>query len=335
MGIFENMTEYLAYAWMFLAVTALSALLTRRFIAVAINRRWTVEPNERSCHSDVKPIGGGVAVISITLAAWLIFGAPIDPVGLAVLAGAIGLGIISWIDDLITVRPALRLSLQIAAVAVVLMLLPAEQRILSDDWPLLIERVLTGFFWVWLINLYNFMDGIDGLAACETIAICLGLVIIGNIVGLPTDTLILAVALGGATLGFLPWNWHNSRIMLGDVGAIPIGYLIGFLLLNLAFKGYVVAALILPLYFLTDASLTLIRRIFRGENFLKPHKEHSYQKVVQSGDSHDHVVIKIIATNIVLICAAYLSMSEPLWAALVAVAAVIILMIQFHIRARA
>ena len=320
---------------MFLAITALSALLTRSFITVATNRGWTVEPNERSSHTTSKPIGGGVAVISVALATWLIFGVPIDPVGLAVLAGAIGLGIISWIDDLIMVSPAFRLSLQIVAVAVVLMLLPVEQRILSDDWPLLIERVLTGFFWVWLINLYNFMDGIDGLAACETIAICLGLVIIGNIIGLPTDMLILAVALGGATLGFLPWNWHNSQIMLGDVGAIPIGYLIGFLLLNLAFKGYVVAALILPLYFLTDASFTLIHRFLRGEKFWMPHKEHFYQKVVQSGDSHDHVVLKIIATNIVLLCAAYWSISEPLWAAVVAVAAVTILMVQFHIRAKA
>jgi len=330
-NVFANIVDFSDYVWLVLGTTVLSMLLTRQFVSLAVHKSWTVEPNERSSHSDDKPFGGGGVVISVALAAWLIFGKPTDPVGLGVLAATIGLAIISWIDDLKMVHFGLRLSLQVIAVSLVLWLLPADQRILSDDWPLLMERVITGFGWIWLINLYNFMDGIDGLAATETIAICIGLAIVGMIIGLPTNLLILAVVLGGATLGFLPWNWHRSKIMLGDLGSIPIGFLLGFLLLNLAIRGYVLAALILPLYFVTDASITLVRRMLERKKFWQPHREHFYQRTVQAGLTHDQVVLKVIVTNIILICTAFWSISQPLWAALLAFAAVAFLMIHFHL----
>ena len=309
-------------------------LISRQLISLALRNGWTVETNNRSSHDGVNLIGGGAAVVFPALATWLVFTQPIGLVDLAVLAGAVALAIVSWIDDRKMVHPGLRLALHIIAVALVLSVLPAEQRILPDDWPLLIERLLTGFCWVWIINLYNFMDGIDGIAACETIAICLGLFLIGNITLLPADMLILAVALGGASLGFLPWNWHPSRIMLGDLGAIPIGFLIGFLLLKLAIEGYLIAALILPLYFLVDASITLLRRILSGEKFWHPHKEHFYQRMVQAGHSHDRIVLKVIGANIILIGVALWSISQPLWAAIVAIGVVAVLLVHFHLKAQ-
>ena len=138
--------------------------------------------------------------------------------------------------------------------------------------------------------------------------------------------LVLAVAIGGAMAGFLPWNWHPSKIVLGDLGAIPAGFLIGFLLIHLALKGQLAGAIILPLYFLVDASLTLSRRDLRGAQFWKPHREHFYQRALASGVAHSHIVRLVAVTNLVLAMAAVLSLYFVVPALVLAVFAVTLLL---------
>src|SRR5262249_59322582 len=104
-----------------------------------------------------------------------------------------------------------------------------------------------------------------------------------------------------ASVGFLVWNWAPARIFLGDVGSVPLGYLLGFLLLALAWSGYWKIALILPLYFLADATITLCRRLVRGERVWRPHRTHFYQRAVQRGLGHADVVLRVIAANLLLI----------------------------------
>jgi UDP-N-acetylmuramyl pentapeptide phosphotransferase/UDP-N-acetylglucosamine-1-phosphate transferase len=146
------------------------------------------------------------------------------------------------------------------------------------------------------------MDGIDGLAGSEAAVICAGLLLFAS-VGAGADPMLrtLAAAVAGAATGFLVWNWSPARIFLGDVGSVPLGYVLGFLLLGLAVRGYWRIALILPLYFLADATITLARRLLRGERVWQAHREHFYQQAVRRGLGHAAVVERVIAADLVLI----------------------------------
>ena len=157
--------------------------------------------------------------------------------------------------------------------------------------PPALDMAAAALLWVWFVNLYNFMDGIDGLAGSETAAIGIGLALFA-VVGTGGDPALAApaAAIAAAAIGFLVWNWAPARIFLGDVGSVPLGYLLGFLLLATAARGYWKFALILPLYFLADATITLLRRLARGERVWLPHREHFYQQAVQRGLGHAAVV---------------------------------------------
>src|SRR5207253_3210977 len=126
-----------------------------------------------------------------------------------------------------------------------------------------------------------------GLAGSEAAAIGLGLLLFAAIgIGRDPGFAALAAAIAAAALGFLVWNWAPARIFLGDVGSVPLGYLLGFLLLSAATRGAWKLALILPLYFLADATITLGRRLTRGEPVWRPHRQHFYQRAVQRGLTH-------------------------------------------------
>ena len=124
------------------------------------------------------------------------------------------------------------------------------------------------------------------------------------------------------------WNWAPARIFLGDVGSVPLGYLLGFLLLFVAARGHWRIALILPLYFLADATITLLRRLARGELVWRPHRQHFYQRAVQRGLGHAAVVRRVIAADIVLIFCGWAAENGAGIAALVlAAGAVLVLLI--------
>jgi UDP-N-acetylmuramyl pentapeptide phosphotransferase/UDP-N-acetylglucosamine-1-phosphate transferase len=152
------------------------------------------------------------------------------------------------------------------------------------------------------------MDGIDGIAGSEAVAIGLGLLLAAS-GGLMFDFSIAfpAAVIVLATLGFLVWNWAPARIILGDVGSVPLGFMLGFLLRELALRGLWKAALILPLYFLADATLTLLRRLARGERPWQAHREHFYQRAVQRGLSHSAVVLRVIAADAILVACAWIA----------------------------
>jgi UDP-N-acetylmuramyl pentapeptide phosphotransferase/UDP-N-acetylglucosamine-1-phosphate transferase len=130
----------------------------------------------------------------------------------------------------------------------------------------------------------------------------------------------------GAAFGFLPWNWQPARIFLGDVGSVPLGYALGWLLLSLAAAGAWAAALILPLYYLADATLTLMRRLARGERVWQAHREHFYQRATQAGRSHAAVVSLVALADAVLIALALGSARWP-WAMLAAAVAAVALLL--------
>src|SRR6516162_10006504 len=262
--------------------TAASCWLVTGILIPALRRRDMLDyPNERSSHITPTPRGGGIAVIGSVLLAWIALNKE-GLVGSSVISIAIGtslLAVVSWIDDRRGLSPGVRLTAQGVAVTIGILVLPdALSRPAVWSGPVLYFAAAS-LVWVWWINLFNFMDGIDGLAVSEAAAICGGLLLfalVGN--GADPAAALLAAGVIGAAIAFLVWNWSPARIFLGDVGSVPLGYLSGFLLLDVASRGHWKIALILPLYFLADATITLFRRLLSGERVWEPHRQHFYQR---------------------------------------------------------
>jgi UDP-N-acetylmuramyl pentapeptide phosphotransferase/UDP-N-acetylglucosamine-1-phosphate transferase len=302
------------------------------YALIPILRRAAVldRPNERSLHEMPTPRGGGIAVIAGVLVGWLIaaFGEAEAPRLLAVIAGAVLLAAVSWLDDRRGLSPAVRFAVQIIAVAFGMLSLGSAGLVFQGWLSGWLDAAAAAVLWVWFVNLFNFMDGIDGIAGSEAAAIGAGLALFAAFgVGSDPGFATLAAAIAVAAIGFLVWNWAPARIFLGDVGSVPLGYLLGYLLLLAASRGHWKIALILPLYFLADATITLLRRLLRGERVWRPHREHFYQQAAQRGLGHADVVRRVIAADLALIGCGWAAENGWGVAALAAAAAIVLLLL--------
>jgi UDP-N-acetylmuramyl pentapeptide phosphotransferase/UDP-N-acetylglucosamine-1-phosphate transferase len=325
------------------ALYSLAAALLA-WVFTGVLRRWltkrarVAEPTDRGMHASPVPVGGGLAIVATIALLWPLAARPMVHAEQVVLTAAIGLCLVSWIDDRRPLWPITRLCVQGIAVAIALSELSdggLAVRRLVPIVPHLAELILVGFAWVWVINLFNFMDGIDGIAGGETAAIGLGVGAIGLIVA-TTDvgatnglqsSILLGLIVAGAALGYLVWNWHPARIFMGDCGAIPLGFLIGWLMLVLSRNGQCAVAIILPLYFYVDATWTLVARLLRGAKPWQAHREHAYQQAVLGGRRPNEVVRQIMAVNVLLIVLAVMSVHAPIPSLIIAAATVLLLMI--------
>jgi UDP-N-acetylmuramyl pentapeptide phosphotransferase/UDP-N-acetylglucosamine-1-phosphate transferase len=280
---------------------------TRVLILAFRDRRILVDiPNARSNHTAAIPRVGGLAVLTAIMIAMNII-----ELDYTILLPVIILSAISFLDDLITLPFWVRLPVHMVAVAIPLSFMPIHCPFLS---PLML-KILIGAAWVWFINLFNFMDGIDGLSASEMISIGLGLTFVLVFADqfettLSSDAMILAAA----GCGFLWWNWHPAKIFLGDVGSIPIGFVTGYILLIAALNDYGFAALILPAYYLCDATFTILKRLVKGKKIWEAHSEHIYQKAMRNGRKPSVVVRFIVGLNILLAFLAVYTVILPDWA---------------------
>jgi UDP-N-acetylmuramyl pentapeptide phosphotransferase/UDP-N-acetylglucosamine-1-phosphate transferase len=304
----------LNYLLLALLVTyPLSRFATGRVVRFLRRRAVLDHPNDRSSHVQPTPRGGGIAVIAILVITWGHFGVLVPAVApqlFTVLALAVALGAVSWLDDLRGLNPFLRLAIQAVAVVVGLWTMPGDP-IFQGLLPTWAEQTILALCWLWFINLFNFMDGIDGIAGAETAAIGFGIALVAIIATLGPDLALYGVTLAAAALGFLRWNWQPAQIFLGDVGSVPIGFLIGWLLLTLAAEGAWIPALILPLYYLADATITLVKRLLRREKPWQAHRSHFYQRAAGAPGTHAPVVRRINATNFALVVLAALAAKYP------------------------
>ncbi len=305
-----------------LAVLIGTVWMTGRVLGWLQRRAILDHPVDRSAHRVPVPRGGGLAVMPLILAAWLalaLLGSA--PAGtMAAVAVAAALMLLSWFDDLRGLPIGLRLLGHLAAALLGLMILPGAGQVFQGYLPPLLDRAATALLWVWFINLFNFMDGIDGITGTQTACLGLGIALVTSVAGWAGDgraTLALAVAAGG--LGFLKWNWHPAKLFLGDSGSVPLGFLLGWLLLGLAGTGLWAPALILPLYYLADATLTLLRRALRGERVWRAHRQHFYQRALGPAGNHAAIVRLILAADLLLIGLAVAALARPFWASAFAI----------------
>jgi UDP-N-acetylmuramyl pentapeptide phosphotransferase/UDP-N-acetylglucosamine-1-phosphate transferase len=299
-----------------LTAAALSAgliVLLRPYLA----RHALAQPNPRSSHRTPTPKGGGIAVIAATLGvtwgavALTSAAAAIELRHLAAVTGATAfLALVAAVDDVRDISRTLRLTLQLVAVAIVIYALPADLH-LVPHLPWTLERAFLFLAALWFVNVVNFMDGIDWMTVAEVVPVTGGLIILGLIGATPPPALLTALALFGAMLGFAPFNRPVARLFLGDVGSQPIGLLLGWMLILLAGRGHLAAAFLLPLYYLADATLTILRRIARGEPFWYPHRTHFYQRATDGGFSVQEIVVRVFILNLFLVALALVSVAEP------------------------
>ena len=304
----------------------LAILFVRLSIPVLTNRLPDL-PNERSSHTKPVPRGGGIGVMLAIWAGLLTFG-PADWLTpeRGLLLSTLILAVVSVVDDARPLPAAVRFILQAGVVAFVLYL-TADVAPLPSYLPAGLMLTVAALGWIWFVNLYNFMDGIDGITSIETISLGAGTGLVWWLAGMPDNwsgTTVFAVAAAGAMTGFLVWNRHPARIFLGDVGSIPLGFMLGGSLLWMALYGQPEAAVILPLYYLADATITLLKRLFRGEKVWLAHREHFYQRASnEHGRGPIAVVLAIAVTNTgLIVCAAYSVNGVPGLGLLVAVALV-------------
>jgi UDP-N-acetylmuramyl pentapeptide phosphotransferase/UDP-N-acetylglucosamine-1-phosphate transferase len=304
----------------------LSVAMTGALIRHLTKRAIMDLPNDRSLHDIPKPRGGGWAILGAFTIGLLLLQPQMADIKAAwpLIAGTILLVAISWLDDLKNLSALPRFGTQIVAVALGLMTLHGG---VFQGWlPPVADYTLTAIGWLWFVNLFNFMDGMDGLAGGEAVAIGIGLFLLAPHAG-------AEIVLASAVLGFLVWNWAPSRIILGDIGSIPLGYILGAFLLTHAEQGQWAAALLLPLYFLIDATCTLLKRAARGEKIWQAHRQHFYQHAVLSGRKHSTVAIAVYLTNAALIfCAVVLAGDYPLRAIGIGVLSVALLIVWMRSR---
>ena len=265
----------------------------------AIKKSLVSEVNERSSHSTPIPHGGGIA-IAITWfvgLSYLFYVDDIDGSLYTALMAGIVISIVSYLDDLFELSPKLRISVQAFVAFLGLYFLGGFE---SFNFGLfsIENQFFTNLFAfimiIWFINLYNFLDGIDGYAGSEAIFLALAAFILFG----GSHFIVLTVAV----LGFLVWNWHKAKIFMGDVGSTLLGYNVAIFTIyysNQESSDFWIWIILFGVFWL-DGTLTLYRRYKQGEKLSQAHKKHAYQRLVQSGWSHERVVLASIFVNIIL-----------------------------------
>jgi Fuc2NAc and GlcNAc transferase len=258
---------------------AVAAVLTRIVIAVAVRGSILAIPNQRSSHALPTPTMGGVA-IALPVLAWCGYRIGQDPLCWAVLGGGGMLAVLGLADDLRDLSARVRLPIQGVAVAIALSALPIAIPLMLPPISIQTPWLVVGLDFLivlWMVNLYNFMDGIDGLATSQCIVYCAGVLLIGHPVAFTSE--LLWVLLGSAA-GFLWFNRSPARIFMGDVGSGLLGLLVAILGLTLDARHQMplIASLILLAGFWFDATYTLCVRIATGQKFAAAHRSHLYHR---------------------------------------------------------
>ncbi|MGH6859428.1 MAG: glycoside hydrolase [Phyllobacterium sp.] len=258
---------------------------------------------DRSNHTQPARQLGGLAIVPVVVASLWIFGPEIGPglrFALCASLSALLLWIIGFLDDRRHLPETIRLAAQLAASVIAVHGLGADFRLLPELVPFLAERLLLVLALVYFINLTNFMDGID-LMVVSGLGIPLALLAGFSAMGLVAlGTGSLAASIAGGLAGFAVFNRPKARVFLGDSGSLPLGMLAGLCFFLVARDLSIWAGVIVPLFFIADASSTLLMRLAAGENILTAHSKHAYQLARRAGVPVWHIVSRVAVLNLVL-----------------------------------
>lgn len=286
------------------------------FMLTWLVRKWAIykdildHPNDRSSHTIPTPRGGGIAIVVAfyTGLILLLTQNHIEKSLFYALLCGIPLALIGYIDDMFNLKPGVRFFIQFSCAIAALVFLSGFQYfdlgfyVFDYAWILTIIAIIAI---VWAINLFNFLDGIDGYLASEIIFLGFAAFIL---TGESAGFMLIA-----SCAGFLIWNWQKAKIFMGDVGSTLLGFCIAVLAIyhQNTIKLSIICWLILTVPFWMDATLTLIRRFKNKENLSKAHRKHAFQRIVQAGWSHQRTVICLLLVNLMNLILVYLAIKFP------------------------
>src|SRR3990167_2519284 len=290
---------------LFPMVVGLSLFMTGTLRRYALARSLMDIPNARSSHSVPTPRGGGVAIVLsfllvlplLGMAGWLVW----PPIWALLGAGA-GIALLGFLDDHGHIAARWRLLGHFLGAAWALFWLGGLPPLSGVGFSLdlgWLGHVLAAVYLVWLLNLYNFMDGIDGIASVEAICVCLGGALLYGMQG-AVGLALLPLLLAAAVAGFLLWNFPPARIFMGDAGSGFLGVTLGVLSLQAAWQApqLLWSWLILLGVFIVDATFTLLRRLVRGDKVYEAHRSHAYQYASRRFGRHLPVTLVVGGINI-------------------------------------
>lgn len=309
------------FIFSFIATAILTYILTKYLPAIGL----VDVPSSRRSHDKITPRGGGLAIVIVVMIALSGF-EYITSNNLAnsikILPLLLVIASISFLDDLKAAPILIRLIFHLICAAFAIFLFSQVNSIHILIYSILVIA-LSGF-----INIYNFMDGIDGMSCVESIHLSSTMLILCFLqfpaIDNPYFIASVNVIILGCSCGFLIFNWHPAKIFLGDVGSISLGFLTGLCLLLLALTStnLFVACAIASLYYITDAVLTILIRLLNKEKIWQPHLKHFFQKAVQKGKSHKQVVSIIAVCNIFLMIISVTSLYFPVISIMLAIAVI-------------
>lgn len=295
-----------------LIIFLMSLFLTGIYRSYAIRKSILDVPNERSSHAFSTPRGGGIAIAVAWFTGLVIFfltNKIENRLFYALLSGA-PLALIGFTDDILNLSPGIRLFVQMGCTFLGLLFLGGFDSFsigIPGNVLYILFNILAFIAVLWTINLFNFLDGIDGYISAEIVFIGVSIwALTGDMIGL---------LLAAATLGFLFWNWEKAKIFMGDAGSTLLGFNVAILAIfhhnnNIS---SITVWLILTSVFWVDATVTLYRRIRNKEKLSVAHRKHAYQRIVQAGFSHQKTVAWAFILNVVGFGLAFLAIKFTAW----------------------
>jgi UDP-N-acetylmuramyl pentapeptide phosphotransferase/UDP-N-acetylglucosamine-1-phosphate transferase len=304
-------------------------------------------PGLRSNHTSPTPKGAGIIIIPLIIISTLIllyFNKLLTANWILVLLFCLLLSLVSFIDDLKNLSTKVRLLFHFFIVASSLFLFKNDIINLADSILNHIESeqlflvmffltIVFSFFWIWIINLYNFMDGMDGLTTLQICSVALLTNLLSLIGKVNIEYQILSLIILTVFIAFYKFNKSPAKVFLGDVGSISCGFLVGFIMIsNFFYSDIIIPFLIINMYYLLDSSITLILRIITNQNIFQAHSSHFYQKIIRRGYSHEYVLKRIIILNSLLLMLGIMSTKFPISALFVSIILSLLLLYFFETR---
>jgi Fuc2NAc and GlcNAc transferase len=310
----------------------IAMLWIKYFQRYAVKKNLLDHPNTRSSHTEAKPRGGGLVFASLgSLYAILLVALGLLPIQLAITLcpSALCIAALGYLDDRLQLAARWRFSIQLLAATTTVLLLGGLPYLDLTYFSIhlgLIGYLLAAFILLWSTNLFNFMDGTDGIASVEAISVLgIGGLFLWQAGG--QGLALLSWGIAASVAGFLCWNWPPAKVFMGDVGSTFLGFMIAGLALLAKVYYHVPILLWFMLYavFCVDTTLTLTRRILTGQKWYESHCSHAYQRLHQIGWSHQRILLLVLGINILLAGLAIFSFSHPGWILELSAMSVIIL----------
>ena len=286
-------------------VAVVSALATGAVRAYALRRSLLDIPNSRSSHAAPLPRGGGIAIVL----AFFLGALALSCLGIidsafsrALVGSTVGVALVGFLDDHRSLPTSVRFFVQLASAVFLVALIGGVPAANLANWGLhgtLAGVVIAVLVVVWSTNLFNFMDGIDGIAGSEAIFVAASAGFLNYCAGGNFGLTAVMICIAAATAGFLVWNWPPAKIFMGDVGSGFLGFVLAALGLAASRQGTLQLEVlgILGGVFLVDSTITLLRRLFRGERISQAHRTHAYQHLARRFRSHQVVTLGLWAVN--------------------------------------